>query len=93
MFEITLNKNEVKLVGRLDASQVEKAKGVFEEVQSSCIVDFKDLQYISSAGLGVLLMSQKLLKDKGHNLKLVNMNDHIRDVFEWAGFNMIFEIE
>ena len=93
MFEITLNKNEVKLVGRLDASQVEKAKSVFEEVQSSCIVDFTDLQYISSAGLGVLLMSQKLLKDKGYSLKLVNMNDHIRDVFEWAGFNMIFEIE
>ena len=93
MFEITLNKNEVKLVGRLDASQAEKAKSVFEEVQSSCIVDFKDLQYISSAGLGVLLMSQKLLKDKGYSLKLVNMNDHIRDVFEWAGFNMIFEIE
>ena len=93
MFEITLNKNEVKLVGRFDASQAEKAKSVFEEVQSSCIVDFTDLQYISSAGLGVLLMSQKLLKDKGYSLKLVNMNDHIRDVFEWAGFNMIFEIE
>jgi len=93
MFDITLNKNEIKLIGRFDASQVKKAKSVFGEVQSSAIVDFKELQYISSAGLGVLLESQKLLKDKGYNLKLVNMNDHIRDVFEWAGFNLIFEIE
>jgi anti-sigma B factor antagonist len=93
MFEITLNKNEIKLIGRFDASQVEKAKSVFGEVQSSCIVDFKDLQYISSAGLGVLLQYQKLLKDKGHSMKLVDMNDHIHDVFEWAGFNLIFEIE
>ena len=55
MFEMTLGKNnEVFIAGRFDASQVEKAKSVLVKVTGSTIVDFKDLEYISSAGLGVL---------------------------------------
>ena len=94
MFSISMDKNdEIKLCGRFDASQVEKAKGVFLKAQSSCVVDFKDLEYISSAGLGVLLQARKLLKDKGHEMKLINLNSHILDIFRWTGFDQLFEIE
>lgn len=94
MFDIVVRENdEILLSGRFDASQVEKAKSVFDGINESVTVDFKDLDYISSAGLSVLLMAQKRLNQSGHQLKLKNMNKHIREIFKYAGFDMIFEIE
>ena len=93
MLQIVINEEgHVILSGRFDASQVEKAKEVFDRVNTSTTVDFRNLEYISSAGLGVLLFTQKRLKESGDGLKLISMNNHIKDVFRYAGFNMIFEI-
>ena len=93
MFEAELKgNNEIMLTGRFDASQVDKAKMVFDSVANSCEVDFTDLEYISSAGLSVLLVTQKRLSESGNSLKLRNMNKHIRDVFRYAGFDTVFEI-
>ena len=85
--------NEIRLSGRFDASQMEKAKLFFDKITQSAVIDFKELEYISSAGLSVLLFTQKRLSDKNQQLKLINMNDHIRDVFLYAGFDKIFTIE
>lgn len=94
MFDAKLTDgDEVVLSGRFDASQVDKAKSVFDCVTKTCVVNFKDLDYISSAGLSVLLLTQKRLSQAGHCLKLRNMNAHIRQVFEYARFDMIFDIE
>jgi anti-sigma B factor antagonist len=94
MFDARLSSDgQVVLCGRFDASQVEKARSVFDQVATTCEVDFKDLEYISSAGLSVLLLTQKRLGQAGHCLKLRNMNPHIRQVFEYARFDMIFDIE
>ncbi len=90
--EITPN-NEIVLSGRLDASQTEKAKEVLDKVIDSAVVSFKDLDYISSAGLGVLFAAQKRLRSSGKGLKLTQMNSHIRDVFRYARFELVFEIE
>ena len=93
MFEAELKgNNEIMLTGRFDASQVEKAKKVFDTTTKSCSVDFTNLEYISSAGLSVLLVTQKRLSKSANNLKLTNMNKHIRDVFRYAGFDTVFEI-
>lgn len=93
MLTIEMNENgHIVLAGRFDASQVAKAKEVFEQLNTSVTVDFRDLEYISSAGLGVLLFTQKKLRETGGGLKLINMNGHIKDVFRYAGFNTIFEI-
>jgi anti-sigma B factor antagonist len=94
MLEIKINEaNEINLSGRFDASQEKNANHVFEKVTTSSVVNFKDLEYISSAGLGVLLTAQKRLSEKGHGLKLINMSKHIHDIFRYAGFYTIFEIE
>ncbi len=94
MFNVTLNtENRIHLTGRFDASQTDLAKNVFDQVEQSAVVDFSDLDYISSAGLGILLMTQKRLMEKGHKLKLINMNNHVREVFKYARFDFIFEIE
>ena len=94
MFDIKIGEdNDIQLSGRFDASQTDKAKLIFSEVDSTIFVNFKQLEYISSAGLGVLLMTQKRLNETGHQLILQNMNNHIREIFKYAGFDMIFEIE
>jgi anti-anti-sigma factor len=94
MFSATMaEEGRVSLSGRFDAAQVEKARAVFDQVKVSTVVDFTELEYISSAGLGILLMTQRRLHEGGGGgLKLVNLNKHIRDVFQYAGFDKIFEI-
>ena len=84
--------DEIRLRGRFDASQVEYAKTIFGAVTKSCTVDLTELEYISSAGLGVLLMTQKRLSNQGTKLKLVNINPHIKDILRYAGFDKLFEI-
>ncbi|HLE33475.1 MAG TPA: STAS domain-containing protein [Bacteroidota bacterium] len=94
MFDIRMNEHgDVVLSGRLDAAQTEKALEVLNKITKSVMVDFKELDYISSAGLGVLLATQKRLSQSGNRLKLINMNSHIKDVFHFARFDMIFEIQ
>jgi anti-sigma B factor antagonist len=94
MFDFKIaDDGQILLQGRLDASQSELAKKEFDKITKSAVVDLRDLEYISSAGLGVLFAAQKRLKDSGQALKLVNMNQHIRDVFRYARFDLVFEIE
>ena len=94
MFEIKFgDKGEVLLDGRFDASQTAVAKSVLAEITDSRVVDCSNLEYISSAGLGILLMTQKRLKAAGGELTLVNVNHHIRDVFRYSGLDQVFKIE
>jgi anti-anti-sigma factor len=93
MFEIKRDANgTISLHGRLDASQVSNARAVLDQVSESCDVDFAELSYISSAGLGLLFGTQKRLVDGGGGLTLINLSPHIREIFQIAGFDNIFEI-
>ena len=93
MFEIREGANrELILSGRFDAANADKARSVFLSLSEGRVVDFAKLDYISSAGLGVLLAAQKKLSEKGETLKLVNVNSHIKDVFHFSGFDQIFDI-
>ncbi len=94
MFEIGYGDNgEIVCAGRLDAAQCKKAQEFLDAVEEGKTVDFARLEYISSAGLGVLLKTQKRLAKAGGGLRIINVNNHIRDVFRYSGFNAIFEIE
>jgi anti-sigma B factor antagonist len=93
MFDIQSTAGNIVLSGRLDAAHVESAKRVFLSLDRSCTVDFSALEYIASAGLGVLLATQKKLSERGCALKLVRLNHHIRDVMHFSGFDQVFEIE
>lgn len=93
MLEITVGADdEIILSGRFDASQVEKASGFFSSVSTGRTVNFANLVYISSLGLGILLTTQKRLSDRGEGLTLINVNSHIRDVFRFSGFDQIVRI-
>ncbi len=83
----------IQLTGRLDSNQVDMTREVLGKVQGTVKVDFSELRYISSAGLGLLLATQKRLKDDGHKLEIINMTPHIRDIFTIAGFDFIFDLK
>ena len=85
--------NDVRLKGRLDATQSERAFSEFESLEGECTVHFDELEYISSAGLSVLLHTQQRLSKAGGSIKLRGLNPHVKLVFEYAGFDMIFDMD
>lgn len=90
------NINVVKIQGRLDAStagQLEEALSEFnEEERARVLVDCEGLDYISSAGLRVLLASAKELKKQSGKISLSALNPNVKQVFEISGFTSIFPI-
>ena len=93
MFEIDFgDEDTVLLDGRLDAAQAVKAQVFLDQVVGACVLDLSKLEYVSSAGLGVLLKTHKRLMGAGSGLKLINVNHHIHDIFRYSGFDKLFEI-
>ena len=84
---------KVVIAGRLDAAQAAAAQTFLDKVQGPVTIDCSKLEYISSAGLGVLLKTQKRLLASAGKLRLAGVNPHIRDIFQYSGFDQIFEIE
>ena len=93
MFEIEFgDANTISVQGRLDAAQAVKAQEFLDQVNGECVLDFARLEYISSAGLGVLLKTHKRLMGISGGVKLINVNNHIHDIFRYSGFDKLFEI-
>ena len=95
--EIKRNADEVviEIAGRLDTNTAPALdKTIGEDVQDSqnLVLDLKGLEYISSAGLRVLLAAQKKMQKNG-SLKVKNVCSDIMDVFEMTGFADILTIE
>jgi anti-sigma B factor antagonist len=82
----------VQLIGRLDAAQCEVALKALDSGPPPRVIDLARLEYISSAGLGVLLKTQKRAVAGGKGLRLINPNKHIHDILRYAGFDRIFEV-
>ena len=82
----------VVIAGRLDAAQAATAQAFLDSVNGSVVLDCTALEYLSSAGLGVLLKTQKRLKAASGALRLTGVNRHVHDIFRYAGFDQIFEI-
>ena len=94
MFEIAYNDQGVIAVsGRLDAAHAPAAQEFFDAVEDVCVVDLAELEYISSAGLGVLLSTHKRLMSGQSGLELVNVNPHINDILRYSGFDKLFVIK
>ena len=85
-----------KLAGRLDSkTSPEFEKKIFDAIDKGSkqmIVDFGDLDYISSAGLRVILKATKDLKRSEGNFVLCSMKDYVKEVFEISGFDSFLPI-
>ena len=85
---------EIALEGRLDtttAPELEKELGGLNDV-TTLTLDFSKLEYISSAGLRVLLSAHKVMSRKG-GMKVTHVNEIVNEVFEVTGFADILTIE
>lgn len=83
----------VVLAGRLDAVEAQAAQAFLDGVGGTVTLDCSRLEYISSAGLGVLLRTQKRLLAADGRLRLTGLKPHLRDIFVYSGFDQLFEIE
>ena len=83
----------VRIAGRLDAAQAPVAQAYLDRVAGTVNVDCSRLEYISSAGLGVLLKTQKRLMAAAGGLRLTGVGRHVRDIFVYSGFDQIIKIE
>jgi stage II sporulation protein AA (anti-sigma F factor antagonist) len=84
----------VRLEGRLDAASAPAAREFLGTVQGTCRLDFARLDYIASAGLGILIAAQRRLRDEGGGgLVLAGLSPHLREVLSLAGFEGIFAFE
>ena len=89
------SKLEFALDGRLDtitAPQLEEEVKASLDGVTELIFDFSGLAYVSSAGLRVLLSSQKKMKEKGR-MVVKNVSEEIQEIFDVTGFSDILTIE
>jgi len=98
---MTINKTmngttlEIALEGRLDTVTAPDLENVLKEslgAADSLVFDFSKLEYISSAGLRVLLSAHKTMSAKG-GMKVTHVNEIVQEVFEVTGFTDILNIE
>lgn len=83
---------EIVLSGRLDAAQAALAQTFLDQVNGQCVLNMAELEYISSAGLGVLLKTHKRLMAAGSGIRLIHVNHHINDIFRYSGMDKLFSI-
>ena len=91
--------NDVKVVqfqGHLDSNTSQEAENFLKELldqqANKILVDFEKLDYISSAGLRVLLSTAKQLKTTDGKLRLCNLNETVQEIFDMSGFSTILQV-
>ncbi len=86
----------LKIVGRIDtitSPNLEKQLNELVEQTNKLVLNFEKVDYISSAGLRVLLMIQKKCNQDKKEFVISNVNETVMDVFEMTGFSNILKIE
>lgn len=84
----------IKLGGKLDTNTSPDLDSKMSELEGmeEVVIDMKDLDYISSAGLRVLLSMQKVMNKQG-KMTIINVCENVMDIFEVTGFSDILDIE
>lgn len=86
----TLDLTTISISGRLDATNSadisEEISANLEAIKGELVFDMSDLDYISSAGLQVVLMCAKFMKAKSKKVYLLGANEDILEIFQISGF-------
>ena len=90
------NVSVIYLNGYLDAHTAPQLESNFSELIDSSkyniVVNFKDLNYISSAGLGVFMAYIEKIRENEGDIKLAGMNEKVYNIFDLLGFPLLYEI-
>lgn len=88
--------NIVEFTGNLDTNTAPEAEsrinGLLDGGASRVLVNFENLNYISSAGLRVLLATAKKMMVSGGSLKICSLNSTVQEVFDISGFSTILSL-
>lgn len=88
--------NVIYLKGFLDVHTAPVLENTFSELinkkKYSIVVNFKDLAYISSAGLGVFMAFIEKIRENNGDIKLTGMSDKVYNIFDLLGFPLLYEI-
>ncbi len=94
-----LEKGEISIInlnGYLDAHTAPKLENNFtqliEQKRYNIIVNFEELAYISSAGLGVFMAYIEKIRENNGDIKLSNMSEKVYNIFDLLGFPLLYEI-
>ena len=97
--QINISKNDTALticpVGRVDTVTAPELQAVVDENiggVTELVFDLEKLEYLSSAGLRVLMSAQKIMNKQGE-MKLLNVNEDIMDILDMTGLTDVFDIE
>ena len=85
------NKLTCRLTGWLDPNTSPQLINLDLTDVKELIFDMTNVEYVFSAGLRSFLMLQKMMEQQGGNIKLINVSDNIRSIFEYTGFDEILE--
>ena len=98
--EVKFNKQDssltVTISGNIDTVTAPELDSKLQENISDVkdlVLDFAAVDYISSAGLRVILMANQQMEDVDGNMTVKNVNDDVRDVFEMTGFDSLLNLE
>jgi anti-sigma B factor antagonist len=93
MFEIHEGSDgRVHLKGRLDAAAADQAQQVFRGLHGPVVVECSGLDYISSAGISVIMEAYKRLSGAGHSLRFELVTPRVKNVFVYAGLDRLLGI-
>lgn len=93
--DLTNSSALIKIDGRIDSVTSSELKVALDDLPADItdlILDFKNVPYISSAGLRVLLTNHKKMMASG-SMKVINVSEDVMDVFEITGFKNVLNIE
>jgi anti-sigma B factor antagonist len=83
------------IAGKLSAATADECGAAVDlalEETKKLLLDFKELSYLASAGLRVLVSTQKKMKATGGSLSLLNLREEVMEVFEVTGLDDVFDI-
>lgn len=87
----------VELSGELDVSCADKLKSLvndnIEEKFSNIVLDMKNLSYIDSTGIGIIVGIMKRLREDGKDISLLNAKDNVKKIFKITGLDQIINME
>lgn len=96
IIEKTSEKITVALQGELDTAAAQQfakdMEPLMAEESKLILIDFSELDYISSAGMRIILFAQKTVRAKDGNVQIKGMSEDIKQIFQLTGFDQMIEI-
>ena len=88
------NKLTYKINGRLDTATAPELQAALDlDGVKELVFDLKETDYVFSAGLRVFLQAQKIMNANGGTMKIINVQDSVKEIFNIVGFAGIMDIE